>query len=71
MENKVRHIIADILNLNPDELRSDSDITSFVNWDSLAQVRIIAELEYMFECSIPIEKVPLLKTVGDFVNVIL
>jgi acyl carrier protein len=67
---RARKIIADILSIDVSSLSDSSDITSFESWDSMAQVRIIAELEDALECSIPIEKIKLLKKVEDFLNVI-
>ena len=70
MEERVREIIADILGIDAGELVLSTDITSIESWDSMAQVRIIAELEDYFTCSIPIESIKLLRKVEDFVNMV-
>jgi acyl carrier protein len=66
MNEKITAIIAEILETDVNELAPETIITILENWDSLAQVRIIAELESAFDCSIPIEKIRDLKTVNDF-----
>jgi acyl carrier protein len=66
VNEKIAAIIAEILETDVGKLTSDTNITALENWDSLAQVRIIAELESAFDCSIPIEKVKVLKTVKCF-----
>ena len=67
---RARQIIADILGVEVSTLLDSSDITSFESWDSMAQVRIVAELEDALECSIPIEMIKLLKKIEDFLNII-
>jgi acyl carrier protein len=68
MEERARGIIAEILGVDIGLLAVSDDITSMDAWNSLAQVRIIAELEYAFDRSIPIEKIGSLKKLGDFVD---
>jgi len=70
MEERVREIIADILGIDTGGLAVSTDIRSIESWDSMVQVRIIAELEDVFSCSIPIERIKSLKKVEDFVNII-
>jgi acyl carrier protein len=70
MEDKVRGIIAGILGMNPETLSLQADIRTAAAWDSLAQIRIIAELESVFDCFIPIESVPTLNSISDFIRVI-
>jgi acyl carrier protein len=70
VEDKVRGIIAGILGVDPETLPLQADIRTVATWDSMAQIRIIAELESVFDCFIPIESVPALRRVSDFVGVI-
>lgn len=70
MEEKVCGIIAGILGVDPATLSPQADIRTVAAWDSLAQIRIIAELESVFDCFIPIESAPALHRVSDFVGVI-
>jgi acyl carrier protein len=70
MDEKIAAIIAEILETDVGELTSETNISALENWDSLAQVRIIAELESAFDCSIPIEKVKDLKTVKSFAEAV-
>ena len=70
MEDQVRKIIAGILVIDVAGLTLATNITAIESWDSMAQVRIVAELEDAFSCSIPIERINSLRKVGDFVSVI-
>ena len=70
MEDKVHGIIVSILGVDSETLSPQADIRTVATWDSLAQIRIIAELESVFDCFIPIEIAPSLRSVSDFVGVI-
>lgn len=70
MVDTIRQIIAEALDVSPERLAADTDISTLESWDSLRQVLIIAEIEDQLHASVPIEKVATLRRVQDFVDVI-
>ena len=67
-------IIADILEMDADTLTSETLMIDIPNWDSLAFLAAIAELDEEFNLEIPIEQVigelANAKTIGDFLNIL-
>jgi acyl carrier protein len=66
----VREIIAGILEVGAEEMTASVAINEFESWDSMAQIRIIAELEGVFGCFIPIEKALTLTKIEDFIDAV-
>lgn len=48
MENKIKEIIVDVLNIKISELKKDSSPDTIENWDSLKHINIIIALETEF-----------------------
>ena len=48
METKIKQIIADVLNINVEELTGNSSPENIDTWDSLNQMNIIVALEENF-----------------------
>ena len=67
---KVREILCDQLDIDPDEITLDTDIVNDLGADSLDLVDFVMSLEDEFDKEIPDEDVESIKTVGDIVSYI-
>ena len=67
---KVREILCDQLEIDPDEVTLDTDLVKDLGADSLDLVDVVMSLEDEFDKEIPDEDVENIKTVGDFVSYI-
>jgi acyl carrier protein len=70
VEDKLYKIIADILDIEKDILDKDKPIEDIPNWDSLAYIRILAEIEEQFKVEVPLEKALEVKTISDLLRYI-
>ena len=70
MFEKVRDILADQLEINPDTITMDTNIMEDLGADSLDIVDLIQTIEDEYDLSIPDEAVEEIKTVNDIVNYI-
>lgn len=66
MESKFFKVVADVFEINKEQLNWDLKRDQISEWDSLAHIVLISELEEEFNLSIPIEEVPEIKTLWDF-----
>ncbi|MBQ2301764.1 MAG: acyl carrier protein [Oscillospiraceae bacterium] len=67
---KVREILCDQLEIDPDEVTLDTDLVKDLGADSLDLVDVVMSLEDEFDKEIPDEDVENIKTVGDIVSYI-
>ncbi len=67
---KVREILCDQLEIDPDEVTLDTDLIKDLGADSLDLVDVVMSLEDEFDKEIPDEDVENIKTVGDIVSYI-
>ena len=67
---KVREILCDQLEIDPDEVTLDTDLVKDLGADSLDLVDVVMSLEDEFDKEIPDEDVEKIKTVGDIVSYI-
>ncbi len=67
---KVKEILCDQLDLDPDEVTLDSNIVDDFGADSLDLVDFVMSLEDEFDKEIPDEDIENIKTVGDVVSYI-
>ncbi len=65
---KVRDIIADVLNLTPDEITRETTFVNDLGADSLDVFQIIMSIEDTFDIEIPNEEAESIVTVGDVVD---
>ena len=66
--NKLKEIVVDQLQLDPNTITRDSRIVEDLNADSLDVVEMLMRLEEEFDVSIPDEEAVNLKTVGNIVD---
>ncbi len=67
---KVKGLVADHLTISASDISDNADIVNDLNADSIDIVEMVMTLEDEFGISIPDEKISLLKTVKDIVNLI-
>ena len=67
---KLKEIIADVLNVNADEITMDTTFVDDLGADSLDLFQIISALEEEFEIEFDNEEAENLKTVGDAIEYI-
>jgi acyl carrier protein len=67
---KVREILCDQLDLDPEDITLDTNIIEDLGADSLDLVDFVMSLEDEFDKEIPDEDVESIKTVGDIVSYI-
>ncbi|MCC8136855.1 MAG: acyl carrier protein [Clostridiales bacterium] len=67
---KLQKIIADVLNVDADEITAETTFTDDLGADSLDVFQIIMGIEEEFDIEIPNEKAETIVTVGDAVEAI-
>ena len=65
---KLKEIIADVLNVNADEITEDTTFVDDLGADSLDLFELVMALEDEYSVEIPSEDLEKLATVGDVVN---
>lgn len=56
MKNKILALMAEVLQVSEDRLEEDTRMDDLEEWDSLAHVMLIGELETQLGISIPLEE---------------
>ena len=67
---KLKKVIADVLNVDPEEITMESTFMDDLGADSLDVFQIIMGLEEEFDIEIPAEEAEKITTVEDAVNLI-
>jgi acyl carrier protein len=70
LEEKVKEIIVDQLNVDADEVTNDASFIEDLGADSLDTVELVMALEEEFNMEIPDEEAEKIKTVGDAIDYI-
>jgi acyl carrier protein len=70
IEEKVRKIIIEQLEVAPDKVKLEASFSEDLKADSLAVVELVLALEEQFKLEIPDEDTEKIKTVGDAINYI-
>ena len=70
IEEKVKKIIIEQLEVAPDKVKLESSFADDLKADSLAVVELVLALEEQFKIEIPDEDTEKIKTVGDAINYI-
>jgi acyl carrier protein len=68
MEDKLREIMADILNMPAEEISSDTSADSVASWDSLAQINLANAIEEEFGISFSVQEIEAMKSYDDIVS---
>ena len=67
---KLRKVIAEVLNVDPDEITMDTTFTDDLGADSLDVFQIVMGIEEEFDIEIPPESVETISTVEEAVELI-
>ena len=70
MEEKIRTLIAQVLNVAVSEVELDTEIGELDEWDSLRNVEIISRLQKEYDVTITPEMIMDLEDVADIVSLI-
>ncbi len=68
--DKLRHVIADVLNVDPDEVMPETTFVEDLGADSLDIFQIIVGIEEAFDIEIPAEEAERIQTVEEAVALI-
>jgi acyl carrier protein len=68
VEERVKNIIIESLNVDADKVTPDASFVDDLDADSLDQVELILALEEEFDCQIPEEEAAKITTVGEAVS---
>lgn len=68
--DKLREVIADVLNVDPNEITTETTFTEDLGADSLDVFQIIMGIEEAFEIEIPADQAEQITTVGEAVALI-
>lgn len=56
-EESLKHVMATLLNIDPNSINPDSSMDTIESWDSLRHMNLVLALEEEFKVSIPDEDV--------------
>ena len=65
-ENEFLDFVATVLSVDRGSLSLGTAYESIPEWDSVMHLRLVMEIQDRFGVDIPLERVPELKTLGDF-----
>ncbi len=68
MSSKMIDVVAGVLNIPSDVITLDKDLNELTEWDSLAQVMVISELQEVLGISIPIDTPVEIHTIMDLMT---
>mgnify|MGYP002627347980 CR=1 FL=1 len=68
--DRLKEIFEDVLDLEDVELKDETTAEDIEEWDSLAHITLIAEIEDEFEIKFPMKYVLSMKNVGEMVSII-
>lgn len=58
--------VAGVMQVDPAEISGETRFKEYKKWDSLMHMRLVMEIEEEYDVEIPIEEVPMIKTLNDF-----
>ncbi len=65
MEDQFLAFVADVMEVDANELSLATQYKSYAKWDSIMMLTLIMELEAQYNVSIPVEKVNAVRTLDD------
>tara|TARA_B100000686_G_C16750888_1_gene952399 strand:- start:618 stop:842 length:225 start_codon:yes stop_codon:yes gene_type:complete len=70
MKDKLRDILADAIELEPDELTDESTPNNTPEWDSFAHMNMVAEVEKAYNIKLTLEEVIEMQSLPKMVEVV-
>ena len=67
---KLFSVIANSLDISVEQVNDNLALGSIPEWDSLAHVKLISEIENAFDMQIDLEKLMDIEDVGDLLNIV-
>lgn len=68
MEDQVRQVMADILNLDPNSVDESTVKDSTSSWDSLSHINLIVALEQEFQVSFDVPEIETMQSYSDILE---
>ena len=68
IEKEVRELIAEIIEMNPDEIQPDAHLVEDLGMDSMMALEILASLEKKFKIRIPEDELPKITTLNKAIE---
>ena len=68
VEKEVRNLIADIIEMDPDEISPDAHLVEDLGMDSMMALEILASLEKKFKIRIPEDELPKITTLNKAIE---
>ena len=68
MNEKIKEIVAEILDLEASDIKEEAKIIDDLGADSIAVMEIVMELEEEYDVEVPTEDILNLLTVADIIN---
>lgn len=65
--NELKEIVADVLDIDAEELHDDIMLEELKDWDSVNAVRLMLHLESALEVRLPVERVMQAKSLKDLI----
>jgi acyl carrier protein len=71
VREKIKEIIANVTNIDPDDVADDASFVDDLQLDSLSLLEIGVDLDYEYKLGVPEEELGKLRTVADAVDLVL
>lgn len=70
VEARVIETVASFLKLTPSRLKPEHGVGDFPQWDSLAHISVLNEIEAAFGLSFDIEDIVSIQTIADMIDIV-
>ena len=70
MQEEFLDFAAQVLGVPREKVSADTAYETIPEWDSVMHLRLVMEIQDRFGVDIPLERVPDLKTLGDFFSLL-
>ena len=71
VQSKVKEIISNVTNIEPEEIADDASFVDDLQLDSLSLLEIGVDIDYEYKLGVPEEELSRLHTVTDAVNLVM
>lgn len=71
VRTKIKEIIANVTNIEPDEIADNASFVEDLQLDSLSLLEIGVDVDYEFKLGVPEERLQELRTVQDSVDLVM
>ncbi len=71
IQSKVKEIISNVTNIEPEEIADDASFVDDLQLDSLSLLEIGVDIDYEYKLGVPEEELSRLTTVTDAVNLVM